>query len=169
MDFKALLNDAITVLNAHQQANEGDALAQAWLESDRLQKALGIDCHGELYTPDMLGLESDYEKLTDLAMEVLPERIVKETKDIEELVRAAANEINHLETQLHIAQAGAKFLASDEDRTDEHSQAIDAAHPTQTEKYGRYFRALQMVGARHSKYALVDLVNWLLTRIEEKP
>lgn len=53
------------------------------------------------------------------------------------------------------------------DRPDEHTTAIDAAHPLVTKNHGRYARALAMVENRHSKSALVDLVNWLLARGEE--
>jgi hypothetical protein len=48
------------------------------------------------------------------------------------------------------------------DREDEYTPAIDAAHPTNTENHELYEQALRIVGNRHSKYALVDAVNWLL-------
>lgn len=44
--------------------------------------------------------------------------------------------------------------------------AIAAAHPILTGRHDLYTEALRMVGAKHSKYALVDLVNWLLVRAE---
>lgn len=49
------------------------------------------------------------------------------------------------------------------DRRDEFSFLIDAAHPTNTDDHETYALAMKMVGNRHSKGALVDLVNWLLT------
>ncbi len=57
-----------------------------------------------------------------------------------------------------------------EDRLDQYSEAILAAHPT----FGngtadRYFRAMEMVGNRHSKAAIVDLVNWLLSLSDPEP
>lgn len=52
------------------------------------------------------------------------------------------------------------------DRPTEHDAEILKAHPLATGNHARYGRAFAMVEARNSKYALVDLVNWLLTRIE---
>ena len=43
--------------------------------------------------------------------------------------------------------------------------AIRAAHPTVTGQHGKYAEAMRLVGAKRSKYALVDLVNWLLCEI----
>lgn len=40
--------------------------------------------------------------------------------------------------------------------------AIDAAYPTRSGRHDLYAEAIRMVGAKHSKGALVDLVNWLL-------
>jgi hypothetical protein len=50
------------------------------------------------------------------------------------------------------------------DVTDEFTEAINAAHPCETENYEDYAKAHSMVSNRHSKSALVDLVNWLLVR-----
>lgn len=44
--------------------------------------------------------------------------------------------------------------------------AIEAAHPLRNGRHDLYAEAMRLVGAKHSKYALVDLVNWLLHRIE---
>lgn len=43
---------------------------------------------------------------------------------------------------------------------------IEAAHPLAQKppRHDLYAQALRMVGAKHSKYALVDLVHWLLSR-----
>lgn len=46
--------------------------------------------------------------------------------------------------------------------------AIKACHPTRSERHDLWAEALRLVGAKHSKYALVELVNWLLHRLEEK-
>lgn len=43
---------------------------------------------------------------------------------------------------------------------------ILAAHPLKTDRHDLYMEAMRLVGAKRSKYALVDLVNWLLHRIE---
>jgi cell division protein FtsB len=50
------------------------------------------------------------------------------------------------------------------DKPDQWTKEIDAAHPmeTETDSYGRDEIAMKMVGNRHGKYELVDLVNWLL-------
>lgn len=46
-------------------------------------------------------------------------------------------------------------------------EAISAAHPMRTGRHELYGEAMRLVGARHSKGALVDLVNWLLTDRDE--
>jgi hypothetical protein len=48
------------------------------------------------------------------------------------------------------------------DRSDEWSKRIAAAHPMETGDHVTYIKAMEMVGNRHSKGALVELVNWLL-------
>lgn len=48
------------------------------------------------------------------------------------------------------------------DRRDEWSERIDASHPMNSGDHRKYELAMQMVGNRHSKGALVELVNWLL-------
>jgi len=40
--------------------------------------------------------------------------------------------------------------------------SIRAAHPLRTGRHDLYAEAMRLVGAKHSKRALVDLVNWLL-------
>ena len=42
--------------------------------------------------------------------------------------------------------------------------AIDAVFPTRSGRHDLYAEAMRLVGARHSKNALVSLVNWLLHR-----
>ena len=43
---------------------------------------------------------------------------------------------------------------------------IDAAHPMESGVHENYPIALRFVGARRSKYGLVNLVNWLLSRVD---
>jgi hypothetical protein len=53
------------------------------------------------------------------------------------------------------------------DKTIPEVDAINAAHPLNSKDPKadeRFLEALRMVGANHSKYALVNLVNWLLSR-----
>lgn len=45
-------------------------------------------------------------------------------------------------------------------------EEIDAQHPMRSKNHKRFEEAMRMVGAKHSKYGLVGLVNWLLWRIE---
>lgn len=49
-----------------------------------------------------------------------------------------------------------------DDKPDEFTAAIEKAHPVVTREHQRYALAMRMVGNRHSKGALIDLVNWLL-------
>ena len=41
---------------------------------------------------------------------------------------------------------------------------IESAHPCETDDHKTYKKALRLVGARRSKFGLVNLVNWLLTK-----
>lgn len=50
---------------------------------------------------------------------------------------------------------------SDVDTTKE-ADAITAAHPLNTGRHDLYGQALRLVGARHAKGELVEMVNWLL-------
>ncbi len=43
-------------------------------------------------------------------------------------------------------------------------EAIREAFPTRSGRHDLYVEALRLVGAKRSKFALVDLVNWLLHR-----
>jgi uncharacterized coiled-coil DUF342 family protein len=43
---------------------------------------------------------------------------------------------------------------------------IRASHPTKTGRHDLYAEAMRLVGARHAKGDLVDLVTWLLHRAE---
>lgn len=43
---------------------------------------------------------------------------------------------------------------------------IHAAHPAESNSHDTYMEAFRMVGAKRSKFALVDLVNWLLVRLK---
>ena len=52
-----------------------------------------------------------------------------------------------------------------EDKKDEWTDAIRAAHPTRSESHDEWGTAMRMVGHRHSKGELVALVNWLLVLV----
>jgi hypothetical protein len=51
-----------------------------------------------------------------------------------------------------------------EDAPSDLDAEIDAAHPLRTGDHARYRRAAEMIRTQHSKYALIDLVNWLPTK-----
>lgn len=54
---------------------------------------------------------------------------------------------------------------TDEDKDLPEDRQITEAHPTETGRHDLYLQALRFVEAKRSKYALVDLVNWLLSRL----
>lgn len=54
-----------------------------------------------------------------------------------------------------------------EDRDDDLTMPIKALHPFYTKDYHTYHKALELVGNRYSKYALVDLVNYLLKKADK--
>ena len=94
--------------------------------------------------------------------------------DVADLVRAGSDEATENEQLVkerddalaEIARRDAVATARWHDQTDEHSEAISAAHPTYTKRFEAYDRALAMIGNRHGKYELVNLANWLLARAE---
>lgn len=78
--------------------------------------------------------------------------------------RAQAAEARATRAEEEIARRDAVAKASWGDQKDQHTDAIRAAHPTYTKDFETYEAALAMVGTRHGKYELVNLVNWLLAR-----
>jgi len=56
-----------------------------------------------------------------------------------------------------------KFAWDEDDRGLPEDSAIHAAHPVRSGAHDRYMDAARMVGAKRSKYALIDLVNWLMS------
>jgi len=81
-----------------------------------------------------------------------------------EFARKLEREIISLRAEL----AKAKEWTS-EDEPIKEDKEIEAVHPVNVEDekvHKVYEEALRMVGAKRSKYALVDLVHWLLWRIE---
>jgi len=53
------------------------------------------------------------------------------------------------------------------DRPLPEDDAIKAAHPLRSGRHDLYAEAMRLIGARHSKAGLVELVNWLLVDREE--
>lgn len=68
------------------------------------------------------------------------------------------------------AQPASAATASPEaewqDKRDRWTSMIDASHPMKTGTHDAYATALEMVGNRHSKGALVELVCWLVQRAD---
>ena len=58
-------------------------------------------------------------------------------------------------------------MAWDNDKAIPEDAAIKAAHPLRSGRHDLYQEAMRMVGAKHSKGALVEMVTWLLLRIEQ--
>lgn len=56
---------------------------------------------------------------------------------------------------------------SAEDKPIPEDAAIEAAHPVNSGSHDTYGEAMRLVGAKHSKAALVALVNWLLMERDE--
>ena len=59
------------------------------------------------------------------------------------------------------------FSWSDEDQSLPEDEQIQAAFPMETGDHKSYEEAMRLVGAKRSKAALVDLVNWLLHRLNK--
>ena len=53
------------------------------------------------------------------------------------------------------------------DKPDEWTESVKRAFPTRSGSHEQYAAAMQMVGNRHSKGALVALVNWLLVKLRD--
>ena len=75
--------------------------------------------------------------------------------------RALEARIRDLEQQLR-----ARVEWTSDDKPIPEDAKIHAAHPTETDEHGLYMEAFRMVSAKNSKFALVDLVNWLLARLK---
>ncbi len=54
-----------------------------------------------------------------------------------------------------------------DDVEDEWTPEIKAAHPTRSGAHDEYALAMKMVGNRHSKGELINLVTWLLVRLRD--
>ncbi len=59
-------------------------------------------------------------------------------------------------------------MSWDDDTPLPEDEQIKAVHPARTDKrHDLYQEAMRLVGARHSKSGLVELVNWLLHRVSQ--
>lgn len=80
--------------------------------------------------------------------------------------RATFEELTQFTAVLEATLAKA-LLLREEDQALPEDEHINAAHPLLTGDYELHADAVRMVGAKRSKNALVDLVNWLLARAVE--
>lgn len=80
-------------------------------------------------------------------------------------ILALQGENQELKNTRHQPEVSEKW----EDNNDKYSDDIAEVHPATCENpdHETYEKAVQMVSNRHSKYELVDLVNWLL--VKDKP
>ena len=83
-------------------------------------------------------------------------------RQIEEERDALRARVAEVEREL----AGAREWSKDDQPCPE-DDAIKAAHPVRRGLFAVYDTAMRLVGKKRSKYALVDLVNWLLVRIDD--
>ncbi len=86
----------------------------------------------------------------DYTVNVTPKHVTSAISELREAIAAQAVE-----------------PATSDDKPDEWSAEIDAHHPLTTGAHKQYTAAMQMVGNRRSKGALVDLVCWLLQKAEK--
>lgn len=83
---------------------------------------------------------------------------------ITDLKAAGANE-NTIKLALNCYELGKEHMSMQwTDKADEWTDEIAAHHPLKTHAYKQWDTAMAMVGARHSKFALVELVCWLLQK-----
>lgn len=99
-----------------------------------------------------------YRGTRDQLCNALGEMLAREARPIEKVIIREA--IAQLRTQP--APVAAEPAEEWEDRPDDLSEAVRAAHPCITKDYATYSRAMELVGNRHSKGALVNLVCYLL-------
>lgn len=77
-----------------------------------------------------------------------------------------ANENYRKENEILTRKLAEAVAWTDEDKPLPEDAEIHAHHPVINDSYKTYETALRLVGAKRSKGALVDLVNWLLQRAE---
>ena len=89
-----------------------------------------------------------------------------ENQTIDEAVETLAQKAR--ETRDSLEKLEAIHNAPWEDKDDEWTSAIHDAFPTRSGSHKEYAIARRMVGNRHGKGALIDLVNWLLVRAKDE-
>lgn len=109
---------------------------------------------------------TEYEKLCDRIVRTFPQDIISNTRDVDQAVDDAAYELTRLR-EFYKEMSGPWA----DDRPGPFDAEIERAHPARLDNdepydHERYVIAMKLVGTRNSKYALVDLVNWLIKRAE---
>ena len=100
------------------------------------------------------------------AVEALEDALEDAREAVEELESTFSREVSARDLTIRDLREELRQARDWEDVRDQWSDAITAAHPTRSGSHDEYGVAMQMVGHRHSKGALVALVNWLLVRLK---
>lgn len=116
----------------------------------------------ECWTKDRTRAERAEAELARLKQEV--ENWMSEAAGSEVRAERAEAELAQAVIRAEKAEAQVAELTKpwSEDKRDEYSDRISAAFPTESGSHEEYALAMKLVGNRHSKGALVGLVNWLL-------
>lgn len=144
-----------------------------------IYEALGIAKHSE--TLEELGVAYQRRDTDELTVWVRPEEMFRGRAQLDdgsdvvrferltgetsvETVKTLRARIKDLEEQLARATEW-----SEDDKPVPEDEAILSVHPATCENpnHDLYIEAMRLVGAKRSKYALVDLVNWLLVRLSK--
>lgn len=94
------------------------------------------------------------------ATKPVEERLSPE-KSIPGLYDCECGKDDRVEAIVNAIETAASWATSDDSPLPEDKEIL-AAHPTRSGEHGLYNKAIRLVEARHSKYGLVGLVNWLL-------
>lgn len=126
----------------------------------------GCECHEAAHREEveMLTRERDAALANGRVIARAADRMRAHERAQDEMLRTALRERN-------IARQSLAALGDCEgwaDRPTPEDDAIKAAFPTRSGRHDLYAEAQRLVHDRHSKFALVALVTWLLLRIEGK-
>lgn len=116
------------------------------------------------YTCQHCGL--NYDKLPpDRSAPFEQDGKLDETEGLRASLRSAIERAERAERALREEKSAAS--AEWGDRPIVEDDDIQDAHPVRSGRHGEYGLASYLVGAKRSKRALIDLVNWLLVRIAD--
>lgn len=137
----------------HYSALEGRALERALDEAKKRVAMLETQLHEPGYVD---ALREACERTAALVPKEFRQKLAEAGEDLD-AVEALPDLVGKYITSLTEWSEDDKPLPED--------GLIRAAHPTRSGRHGVYGEAFRMVGAKRSKFALVDLVNWLLVRL----